>query len=418
MSLSCGIDFGTSNTTLTLNLDGRVQQVELDRQNLLPEAIPTLMYFDLDALASYGSQAVTAYEEDDMAGRFLQAIKKHLPSPEFAGTIIADRAFTLEDLIAGFLEKLKSAADEAAGRPVDSVLMGRPARFHVDPKRDALAQARLERAATMAGFVDVEFQLEPIAAARSYERELDREVLCLVGDLGGGTSDFTLIRLGPDRVGGDRREDVLAVDGVYVGGTDFDAQLIWKKVVRHLGVEARYKPSLQWLPVPRTLHYACTRWHTLCFANTDDNLEFLGRVLRTADDPAGLNNLYELIDENYAWPFFRSVEAAKLALSQGRETVLHFEQGRIDIEEHVTRDEFEDAISEEIQTLETTVDELLASRELGWDDVGVVFLTGGSSKVPRVRQVFDDRFGDRIVERDAFSSVGLGLGVEAGERFA
>ncbi len=207
MSLSCGIDFGTSNTTLTLNLDGRVEQVDLDPAHLLPEAIPTLMYFDLDALASYGSEAVRAYEEDDMAGRFLQAIKKHLPSPEFTGTIISERIFTLEDLIAGFLEKLKTAADAAAGESVDSVLMGRPARFHVDPKRDALAQTRLERAATMAGFVDVQFQLEPIAAARSYERELDREVLCLVGDLGGGTSDFTLIRLGPGRVGGNRRDD-------------------------------------------------------------------------------------------------------------------------------------------------------------------------------------------------------------------
>jgi len=418
VSLSCGIDFGTSNTTLTLNLEGRVEQVVLEPESLMREAMPSLMYFDLDALSSYGSRAVAAYEADDMAGRFLQAIKKHLPSPEFAGTIIADRAFTIEELVAGFLEKLKVAADRAAGTSVDQVLMGRPARFHTDPARDALAQARLERAATMAGFVDVAFQLEPIAAARSYERELDRDVLCLVGDLGGGTSDFTLIRLGPSRLGGDRREDVLGVDGVYVGGTDFDARLIWAKVVQHLGIQARYKPSLQWLPVPRTLHYACTRWHTLCFANTIDNLAFLERVIRTADDQQGLENLYELIDENYAWPFFRAVENTKFELSHAAATELVFEQGRIAIGERVTREEFEHAIADELATLETTIDTLLEGRGLGWDDVGVVFLTGGSSKVPCVRRIFDERFGGRIVERDAFASVGLGLGGEAGERFA
>lgn len=421
MTPVCGIDFGTSNSTATLFDHRGVQPLALDADALVGDTLPTLMFFPVnDKLAAwYGTPAVHEYLRADLLGRFVQSIKKHLPAPGFSGTVLHGEFRTIEDLVAGFLRHLKAAVDRAAGRDVRKVLLGRPARFHLDDDRDALAQRRLERAARQAGFDEVAFQIEPIAAARAFERSLDRDVLCLVGDLGGGTSDFTVIRLGPERAGRlDRRADVLGVAGVPVGGNDFDARLVWKKVTPHFGRRAQYRPAARWVPVPTTLHYAMCRWHTLSFASTPDNLHMLERMLRTTDDPEGLGRLEELIEGNYGFELFRSVEAAKVALSKGPETVLRFERGGVRFSEPVTRGEFEDAISGELGKLEGCIDELLASLSLAPADISVVFLTGGSSLVPAVARLFRARFGDRIVDRDVFTSVGLGLGIEAAERFA
>ncbi len=302
-TVACGIDFGTSNSTLTLAWPDRVQPVAIDPSNRVPEALPTLLFFDEDGHGAYGSQAVSEYEGAEMGGRFLQAIKKHLPAPGFTGTEVAGGFRSVEELVAGFLEHLRFEAERVAGEPVEKVVLGRPARFSSDPRRDRLAQDRLESAAGLAGFVDVAFQIEPMAAARSFESDLDREVLCLVGDLGGGTSDFTLVRLGPDRVGSpDRLGDVLAVRGVTVGGTDFDARLVYETVVPQLGLRSRYRVAGAWTPVPTYLHHAVCRWHRLSLVNTDENVAFLRRIIRTADDPEGLRRLQQLVTGHHAWP--------------------------------------------------------------------------------------------------------------------
>ncbi len=415
----CGIDFGTSNSTATLCDRRGVQPLALDPGAVVAETLPTLMFFPAGeaATAWYGSAAVRQYLERDLLGRLIQSIKRYLPAPGFTSTVIQGEIRSIEELVAGFLGHVKAAVDAAAGVTVTRVLLGRPARFHRDEARDALAQRRLERAAVLAGFEEVAFQIEPIAAARAFERSLDREVLCLVGDLGGGTSDFTVIRLGPQRAGRpDRRADVLGVSGVPVGGNDFDARLVWKVVTPHFGRRARYRPAARWVPVPTGLHHAMCRWHTLSFASTEDSLRLLSRMLRTTDDPQGLRQLQELLEGNYGYELFQAVEAAKVALSGAEEATLRFQRGGIDVTERVTRTGFEGAIARELAQLEGCVDGLLAELALRPEDISVVFLTGGSSLVPAVSRIFRSRFGDRIVDRDVFSSVGLGLGIEAGER--
>jgi len=419
MTPVCGIDFGTSNSTATL-VDGRgIQPLALDAGAAVSSTLPTLMFFPFGETGTswYGTQAVASYLERDLMGRFIQSVKKHLPSPNFSQTLIQGQVRTIEELVAGFLLHIKELVDAAAGEPVERVLMGRPARFHLDDERDQLAQDRLERAARLAGFKEIAFQIEPVAAARAFERSLDEDVLCLVGDLGGGTSDFTVIRLGPSRAGHiDRREDVLGVAGVPVGGNDFDARLVWQKVTPHFGRDARYRPSMKWVPVPPGLHHAMCRWHTLSFAANEENRRMLDRMLRTTDDPRGLKQLESLIEGNHGYELFESVEAAKVALSGAEETVLRFERGNISVSERVTRADFESAIHREITLLEGCVDGLLEELSLAREDISVVFLTGGSSLVPAVARIFRERFEDRIVDRDVFTSVGLGLGIEAGER--
>lgn len=418
MSVACAIDFGTSNSTLALVKDGVVRQLAVDPHHREPTLMPTLLYFQAGKAPLYGARAIAAYLENELEGRLIQSIKRHLPASSFDGTSLGRSTVTLETLIAGFLRHLRLIAEEAAGEPVTAVLLGRPARFHVEPERDALAEERLRRAAALAGFTRVELQVEPVAAARSFEQALDRDVLCFVGDLGGGTSDFSVIRLGPGRVGrGPRTADVLGVSGVPVAGNDVDARMVWGHVVPHFGVNARYQPAGRWVEVPDTLHHAMTRWHTLCQATTPQNLLFIDRMIRSADDKAGLGRLKELIAGNYGYLLFRSVERAKIALSEADDTVLSFHRGDIELDTPVARVPFEASLAPELDPIRRSALGLLDQIGLRPSDIDVAFLTGGTSQLPVVRRQFREWFEDRIVEQDAFTSVGWGLGVEAAERF-
>ncbi len=420
-TLSCGIDFGTSNSTLTLVDGDRITPLALG-DGPDPVAVPTLMHFAADHPPAFGAAAIAQYIALDHEGRLVQSIKRHLPAATFRRTWLAGRSVTIEELVASFLRWLKEQADAHAGRDVERVILGRPARYHEDPERDRLAEDRMARAARLAGFAQVGFQMEPIAAARRFERELDDDILCLVGDLGGGTSDFTVIRLSPRRsLHADRSGDVLGVAGVSVGGNDFDTRLMQRNVLRHFGHGTRYRPLAQELPLPTFLHLALTRWHTMCLAGTDKNLALLDTWMRTARDRAGLLRLRRLLDDNIGFRLYQQVEATKMALSGQDHARLCFRwgvgMGRIDISEPVGRATFEDSIAREIGKVERCLDDLLGNLSLHPRDISAVFLTGGSSRVPRVRALFAERFGDRIVSRDALTSVGHGLGLEAAARY-
>lgn len=419
MAVACGIDFGTSNTAVTLWEDGVVRAVPVDPGARISDTIPTLLYFPPAGAPSFGTQAISEYLASDMVGRLLQAIKRYLPSDTFTGTVLGGRTRTIEELVSGFLLICREALERQAGQPVRRVLLGRPAVFHEDPRRDALAETRLRKGAALAGFEEIEVQLEPIAAARSFERAMDRDALCLIGDLGGGTSDFTVIRLGPGRMGlRDRAADVLGSSGVSIAGNDVDARLIQIKVLPRFGYGSRWRPLKQWVPLPTHLHIAATRWHKLALEASDPaNLRWLDQALRSTDDAPGLKAFREFLHRNYGYLLFQVIEQAKVALSRGEETTIAFHEGGVDLDEHVTRAELEAAIGWELQKLGQCMDDLLRRLALGPDDIGAVFLTGGTSQIPSVRDLFEARFPGRILEPDAFTAVGQGLGVEAGERF-
>ncbi|MFN7146762.1 MAG: Hsp70 family protein [Myxococcota bacterium] len=418
MPAACAIDFGTSNTTVALVKDGEVRQLPVDPASPEPERMPTLLYFPPEGAPVYGAGAVNAWLAAEREGRLIQSIKRYLPSSGFEGTVVGGTVMGIEALVGGFLAAIKRQVDAAAGEPVTRVLMGRPARFGDTPDRDKLAQDRLHIAARRAGFVDIGFQVEPVAAARAFERSLDRDVLCLVGDLGGGTSDFTVIRLGPGRMGADRQGDVLGVSGVDIAGNDFDARIVYKKVAPHLGLFAKYKVEERWVEVPTTLHHAVTRWHSLCHAKTEKNLRLLERMLRTGDDKPGLGRLKEMVEDDHGFHLFRAVEGTKVALSEGNETVLSFHSGSIALDAPMTRPELDAAIARDIQGLEQCLDGLLADLALTHADIDVVFLTGGTSKTLRVQRMFEERFPGRVTSRDVFTSIGYGLGIEAAERWS
>jgi hypothetical chaperone protein len=417
MSVACAIDFGTSNTTVALCQHGEVRQLAIDPVSPEPFRMPTLMYFSENRPPVYGSGAVNAWLDHERAGRLIQSIKRYLPSAGFEGTRLGSAVLSIEALVGGFLANLKRVVDAAAGEPVTSVLLGRPAQFGPTPDRDKLAQDRLETAARRAGFREIAFQVEPVAAARAFEQSLDRDVTCLVADLGGGTTDYSVIRLGPGRVGTDRTADVLGVAGIDIAGNDFDARIVYRKVAPYLGLFAHYKVETRWVEVPTTLHHAVTRWHSLCHAATEKNLRLLDRMIRAGDDKEGLMRLQEMLVEDHGFHLFRAVEGAKVGISDAEEAALSFHAGSIHLDTALGRDEFEDAIALDMRELERVLDTLLTRVAMAPSDIDVVFLTGGTSGTRRVRALFEARFPGRVVSRDVFTSIGYGLGIEAAERF-
>ena len=408
-----GIDFGTSNSAAALPGAGpgaAARVVPVDPAGEDRRLFRSVLYFPEgthDVLA--GAEAIERYL-DEIDGRFIQSAKSFLPSTSFQSTEIRRRSFRLEELVAVVLRRMRERIEEAAGGPVERAVFGRPAVFSTDPEKDRVAEERLARAAELAGFPTPTFLIEPIAAALGYEEALERDEIVLVGDFGAGTSDFTLMRLGPSyRAKADRREDVVASTGVYVGGDNFDAAIVEKRLLRRFGEGTTYLALTQRMPLPAWMTRKLLSWHEMALLRERSTMEFLRRAQVTSDDPAALTNLVTLIEDNLAYHLYRSVEAAKRALGEAEEATVSFHEGPIAIDEVVRREEFEAWTAPLRAQLSAAVDRLLEQAQ--GVEPEAIFLTGGTSKIPSVRRIFEERFGaERIRSGDAFTSVVAGLG--------
>lgn len=414
LGVAAGIDFGTSNSAATVAWADRLLEVELEPGSQPPALMPSLLYHQEESGWSVGEAARSAYQ-DSSEGRFIQSIKRFLPSPSFESTLIGGKRYRIEHLIGLFLREVRARLSLAAGESISRVVLGRPARFHSDPGREALAVGRLQRAAELAGFSDCTFCREPVAAAHAYERTLDRDILCLVGDLGGGTSDFTLMKLGPRRRDSrDRTTDVVGVSGVNVGGNDMDAALVRVAVYPQLGYRSHYRRLEQRETIPTDLHQKLQRWSELSFACTRKNARRIESWIRSAEDAPGLQMLLAVYQWNLGFELSRAVEAAKVALSTAEETVLrvHSPMG-LDLEHEVSRHSFEQEIASELATIGRCIDELLMSTGVEASAVDTVFLTGGTSNIPAVRALFETRLPGRVLSGRELLDVGYGLGLRA-----
>jgi hypothetical chaperone protein len=417
LGLSVGIDFGTSNSAAAFpgEGDGPARVLKIDALAEDARLLRSVLFVpegSQDILA--GAAAIQGYL-GDFEGRFLQSIKTFLPQP-FTHTEIRRRPWKLEQLIAALLGRIRESIErEGGGEKLEHVVFGRPAVFSPDPQRDALAQARLSQAAELARFPKVVFVIEPIAAALRYEETLASDETVLVGDFGAGTSDFTLMRLGPSRTRKlDRRGDVLASSGVYVGGDRFDAAIVEHALLSLFGKGSTYATMLTRTEIPGWMTRKLLAWHELSMLREKSNLDFLRNAVKTSDKPRELQNLVTLAEENLPFHLYRVVEAAKRALSTGEAAAISFHEADIDLEAKVTRQQFE-------QWTQPLRAELMAAalrclERAGGLEPDAIFLTGGTSKIPSVRQAFAERFGEaRLREGDAFTSVAAGLGRAAGQ---
>lgn len=404
----CGLDFGTSNSAVAL-ATGEV--LRLDHAAEQPRLSRSVLFFPEDTgevLA--GGQAIDRYLEDN-AGRFIQSMKTWLPTASFTRTQIRNRTLLLEDLIALFLGSLRTRASESLGTELDEVVMGRPARFSLDAKADAFAEERLRKAAELAGFRQVSFVIEPIAAALAYEATLTRDELVLVADFGAGTSDLTLMWLGPSRrVKGDRRVDVVASSGVYVGGDRFDAAIMKHKLLPYFGQGSTYQVGFKRMPIPTYVLSRLLSWNEMSLIRERSTRELIELMLKTSDSKPAIEALHDLVMYNLGYRLYRAIEKAKVELSTRPKATVVFEEERIHIEEKITRAEFDRFCAPLLDELEVCTDQLLA-RAPSSLKIDSVFLTGGSSQIPAVQRLFARKFGeDRLRTADAFTSVAEGLG--------
>lgn len=412
---ACGVDFGTSNSTVGWLRPGAPTLLALeDGKPTLPSAV----FFNADEETTcYGRAALAEYLEG-YEGRLMRSLKSLLGSSLIDGqTEVHGRALPFRDLLASFLGELKRRAESEAGRCFDEAVFGRPVHFvDGDDAADRKAQDTLEAVARQVGFRDVSFQFEPIGAALHYETSLAREELVLVADIGGGTADFSLVRLSPERAGGDdRREDLLGNAGVHIGGTDFDRALSLECAMPLLGYRSRMKSGAE---VPSSLFFQLATWHTINFAYTRQAWSDLQHVYRDAAARVELDRLSRLISRREGHWLALQVEQAKIDLSQARVASLQLDRIEAGLRHDIGRDAFADATETLVARVASAVGELLLDAGVARERVDTIYFTGGASGVRQLRaRIAAELPAARTVEGDLYGSIGAGLAVEAARRY-
>lgn len=416
MQIVFGIDFGTTNSALSVYRNGTVEVVAVDGNGPSGELMRSVLYFSEDNEIYAGQEAIRQYVGDGASGRFMQSIKTFLPNISFDSTEVFGRRYGIDDLIAIILRKIKARGEAHVGCPVNSVVLGRPVVFSTDAAKDAVAEQRLERAAKKAGFRNIWFQYEPVAAALAFEETLQagQERIVFIGDFGGGTSDFSVIRVrGGAFSRTDRRSDVLSLGGVYVAGDKFDSQIMWDKVAHYFGRYARYKTlgKDEWVSMPRSIIHTLCQWHRIPLLRVRRTREHIRLIKSTTDDRRAVEHLENIIDDNYGFFLFQAIEQAKCELSDREQALIRFTERDLCISEEIGKAEFETINGENFQQIADCIDEVVARSGLLPVQIDTVFLTGGTSRIPRIQALFAVRFGrDKLENRDAFTSVVHGLG--------
>ena len=366
-----------------------------------------------------GPEGIERYLAADTKGRLIQSLKSFLSNQSLKGTEIFGRRRTLEELIARILRDLREKAERQFGYSIRSAVAGRPVNFvgATDESQNDYAEARLREAFGMAGFESVEFEFEPVAAAHYYESTLDHDELIVIGDFGGGTSDFSLVRVGPTIVRrGRTRADLLGNSGVGVAGDAFDAKIVRHLVSPALGAGTQMRSVDKILPVPTWVYGRLERWHHLSFLKSTETMNMLRTVRAQAEYPGRIAAFLHLIEEDLGYQLHRAVQKTKCDLSTMDSAAFSFRDGDVDLHCSVERRDFEDWIEDELAKISTCVDSLLSEAGACARDVDRVFLTGGSSFVPAVRRIFESRFGkERIRTGNEFTSVARGLALRAGK---
>ncbi|HEX7987990.1 MAG TPA: Hsp70 family protein [Duganella sp.] len=415
MANACGVDFGTSNSTVGWVRPGQAVMLGLEDGKT---TLPSVVFFNAeDEQVTFGRAALAEYLAG-YEGRLMRSLKSLLGTSLIDGqTEVGGRALPFRMLLAQFIGEVKQRAERSAGREFTSAVFGRPVHFIDDSKEnDQLAEDTLAEVARSVGFKDIAFQFEPIAAAFDYESQIDREELVLIADIGGGTSDFSLVRLSPERAKKtERRDDILANGGVHIGGTDFDKYLSLSSVMPLLGYGSRLRNNSE---VPSSYFFNLATWHTINQAYTKKMWTQLSDLLRDSAEQEKLGRLQRLIDERAGHWLAMKVEEGKIALSDAAKVQLELDRLSPAVTLELDRAQFDDAIGHLVGSVENTVLKLLAEAGVAPADVDTVFFTGGSSGVRMLRE----RIGAlvpaaRKVEGDLFGSIGAGLALDAVRKF-
>ncbi|MBN1582408.1 MAG: Hsp70 family protein [Anaerolineae bacterium] len=449
-----GLDFGTTHCGAAVYDGERVRVLPLDPASRDPTVIRSTLYITRDHEITIGQEAIDTYYRQNTGrpsrmirqyvgeieittgeigsvkgypvgpstfvrdvyvmvdeltpGQLLRSLKSAL-SGSYEGTTIFDRYYELEELIAIYMRELRSRIEAQLGETVDGVMIGRPVHFvgGGQQRDDQRAERRLYRAARQAGFVDISFELEPVAAALHYEQMVKKPQNIAVFDFGGGTLDITVMRIG--RTG---QRQVYATGGLGIAGDDFDRRIIEGVLLDHFGRGSTW--SQEGIPFPDHYTDALVNWQTLSDLNQPETLRFLRQAQHTSSHPDQLKALESLLANNYAIRMIDQVEKAKIVLSADRFAVIELAGEDLDIWQPIARSQFETLIAQEMHGIEACLLDTVARSGLGVGEIDAVVRTGGSAEVPCVIQMMERIFGpERVVLSDVFNSVTAGLAIRA-----
>lgn len=412
---ACGIDFGTSNSTVGWLRPGQDSLLPLEDGKI---TLPSVIFFNTEERRPvYGRLALHEYLEG-YEGRLMRSLKSLLGSKLLKSeTTVLGSALPFKDLLGFFIGELKKRAEAQAERAFEEVVLGRPVFFvDDDPVADQEAQNTLVAVAHKLGFKEVSFQYEPIAAAFDYESNLAREELVLIVDIGGGTSDFSLVRLAPERHHlAERQDDILATGGVHIGGTDFDKQLSLAGVMPLFGYGSRMKSDAF---MPTSYHLNLATWHTINALYAQKTQLALQNMRYDIVDATGIDRLFGLIEQRAGHWLAMQVEESKIALSEQDARAIDLSRVEPGLVAELTRQLFEGAIEPLLERIRASLTQLLADAGIAAEQVDTLFFTGGSSGVPALRQSVAAMLPNaRSVEGNTFGSIGSGLAIEAKKRY-
>ncbi|RKR84558.1 putative chaperone protein [Mucilaginibacter gracilis] len=407
-----GIDFGTTNSALAI-FDEETK--EIHSTIIIPSLIYFFHQFDAKSEKNYvvGEEAIAAYLNDGMKGRFIKSIKQILSRTSFTETRIHNKRYNAADLVALILKELKERADILTGEDCRKAVIGRPVFFDDDNvQKDTLAQTRLNKAAAIAGFENVRFQFEPIGAAFAYEKSLAKKENVLVADLGGGTTDFTYLVLDPEKVGSkDRKNDMMANGGIYIGGDSFDSAFMWEKGTPYFGKHTQYEATPgKVLTVPKSLFANICSWEQMNFFNGLRIQKDIEDYYYFSGNNRLFKNLITLIENNLGYSVFQSIEKAKITLSNAVTANFSYHNMGVEIEEEIPLDVYEQIIAKDVDRIANYLDDFMLQNNIDAKNIDSLFLTGGTSMVGSIQKLFKNRFPHvSLNSGDNFKSVAKGL---------
>lgn len=415
-----GIDFGTSNSAVAvITPQGDTEFLSFALLGETTQSYRSLLFFNpedqevqLPIQYAAGVDAIEAYLDAMGDGRLVQSFKTHLTTESLGRTQIGHHAISLDDMVVLFFRRLVAQIERHCGETPTRAVLGRPVQFAgaKDDATNARAAQRLQEAASRAGFSELRFELEPIAAAFHYEQRLEQPELALVADFGGGTTDYCIMRLGADHGSGGREDDILGTGGVAVAGDDLDATIIDKVVCPHLGQGSDYVEFGRRRSIPNSYYYKLARWHQLSFLRGRRVRAELERLHQHAEDPDAIEGLIHVIENNQGFHLHKAVERLKISLSSEDEAEFRYADGPIDITQPVRRVDFEGWIGPHVAAIADALDETVARCGLAPEKIDRVFMTGGTAFVPAVRREFESRFGaEKLAGGDELMSIASGL---------
>lgn len=427
----CGLDFGTSNSTVGVIKDNENVMVplELTADSQWHTTLPSALFFDFESdQISFGRQAIERYTVGQ-SGRLMRSMKSLLGSSYMGDkTQIKNRFYSYDEIVGFFVGSLKKQADaflNSESTQLQSVVIGRPVFFNDDdPALDKVAEDHLAEIARLAGFKEVSFQYEPIAAAMDYEQQVRSEELALIVDIGGGTSDFTVIKLSPERHRCiDRKDDFLGNHGIHLGGTDFDRRLSMTGIMPEfgLGLTMKDRPSLS---MPANYYFELATWHRIHLLYERNVLLELASFRQQVLNKEPIDKLVKLLERRKGHHLAQLVETAKIALSTDTKaavklTDLFDDDNSVVMDDcELTQDQLHDSLQRDLDKIFTSLDDTLTQAGLTAKQIDTVFTTGGSTALPMVKNCIDLAFPKAAkVAGDLYNSVGMGLLMEARKRY-